>query len=930
MTTPHTRSDATHHVIGTGSLPTRRQQGHILRCALISAVCLLFSLSAAAADKPNGKVLRVVAASTIGDTGLIKWVAKGFEARHPDIRVIVEYAGALTVLDRGRAGHADLVITHHPGSELIFVGEGYGLLRTLIMYNDFAIFGPARDPLRLREDRDPTDALRKLARQQVSFMVPGERSGTYKKLSELWTAAGIEPDWPGYEVVNSSSSATLRNAATFGTYAFADMGTYLANREALDGRLVPLSRDNVALRNEYYATVVSRERIPTANQPLAEVFLDYLVSNEGQERIRFFGEDRYGSQIFTPAAHLDAGLRSRNAALELAEKARDQQRLVGLAILLALAGMAASALFIRTRRLQKTTRMSQERFALAVGGANDSIWDWDLQTDQGYFSPRLNEILGASVVGESVSMPQQVWRGLIHPDDREITEAKLKRYLESNTEGLFESEFRGQTGNDRECWLLMRGKALRDEQGRAVRLSGSITDITDRKRQQVNLEHQALHDALTGLPNRNLLHDRLHHAIQNAARQHHSVALILMDLDRFKEVNDTLGHQYGDLMLQQVSTRLQQVLRHSDTIARLGGDEFAILITDSNETFAGHVAQKVHVALNRVFNLENHFLHIGASLGIALYPQHGDSAQSLIQHADTAMYVAKRSNSGCAVYHPEHDRDAVKRLELANELHDAIDANELELYYQPKIDLQTGKVTGAEALLRWQNPKRGMVPPDEMIPIAEHNGMIKRLTQWVLNAALQQCAQWRSQGIELSVAINISVWNLQDPMLIEEIENKLIQWNVPANLLELEITESAMMADPASSLIALKKLDSMGIALTVDDYGTGFSSLAYLKKLPVDIIKIDKSFVLTMDTDADDAIIVKSTIELAHNLGFKVVAEGVESEVVSRMLLALGCNTAQGYHYCRPISSTAFTRWLRELPKGSVGYDPAISMQLVH
>jgi len=902
----------------------------MMRIWLIAITCLLFSLSAAAAGSPNGKVLRVVAASTIGDTGLIRWLATGFEAQHPGSSVTIAYAGALAVLDRGRAGDADLVITHHPGSEQIFVGEGYGLLRTLVMYNDFAIFGPASDPLRLRDDRDPTDALRKLARRQASFMVPGARSGTYKKLSELWTAAGIEPDWPGYEVANSSSSATLRNAAMFGTYAFADMGTYFVNREALGGRLVPLSRDNVALRNEYYATVVSKKRIPTANQPLAEAFLTYLVSNEGQTRIRNFGEDRYGTQIFTPAAHLDTGLQSREAALELAEKARNLQRLVALAVLLALAGVASSVLFVRARRLGNTTRMSQERFALAVGGANDGIWDWDLRTDQGYFSARLNEILGAATVGESVSKPLQVWLALIHPDDRAITEAKLKRYLESNTEGLFESEFRGQMGDDRECWLLMRGKALRDEQGRAVRMSGSITDITDRRRQQANLEHQALHDALTGLPNRNLLHDRLHHAIQNAERQQKSVALILMDLDRFKEVNDTLGHQYGDLMLQQVSARLQQVLRHSDTIARLGGDEFAILISDSNETFAGHVAQKVHVALNRVFNLDNHFLHIGASLGIALYPQHGDSAQSLIQHADTAMYVAKRSNTGCAVYHPEHDRDAVKRLELANELHDAIDANELELYFQPKIDLQTGKVTGVEALLRWQNSKRGMVPPDEMIPIAEHNGMIKRLTMWVLNAALQQCAQWRAQGIELSVAVNISVWNLQDPMLIDEIENKLAHWQVPSNQLELEITESAMMADPLSSLTALKKLDSMGIALAVDDYGTGFSSLAYLKKLPVDIIKIDKSFVLSMDTDEDDAIIVKSTIELAHNLGFKVVAEGVESEAISRLLLALGCNTAQGYHYCRPVNSVAFTRWLRELPQSSVGRVPGIGMQLVH
>ena len=901
-----------------------------MRIALVTITCLLFSLSVAATDIPNGKVLRVVAANTVGDTGLIKWIAKGFEVQHPDITVAIEYAGALTVLDRARAGHADLVITHHPGSELVFVGEGYGVLRTLIMYNDFAIFGPARDPLRLRDDRDPTDALRKLARQQAPFMVPGARSGTYKKLSELWTAAGIEPDWPGYEVANASSAATLRNAAAFGAYAFADMGTYFAHRESLGGKLVPLSRDNIALRNEYYATVVNRERIPAANQPLAEVFLDYLVSSEGQERIQHFGEDRYGTQIFIPAAHLDAGLRSREADQELAEKARNMNRLVGLSILLTLAVMVSSMLYMRARRLGETTRMSQERFALAVSGANDGIWDWDLRTDQGYFSPRLNEILGQTAGSENVPRPQQAWLALIHPDDRDITNAKLRRYLESSKDELFESEFRGLAGNERECWLLMRGKALRDETGRAVRMSGSITDITDRKRQQANLEHQALHDALTGLPNRNLLHDRLDHAIQNAAHQKQSVALILMDLDRFKEVNDTLGHQYGDLMLQQVSARLQQVLRHSDTIARLGGDEFAILISDTNETFAGHVAQKAHVALNRVFNLDNHFLHIGASLGIAMYPQHGDNAQSLIQHADTAMYVAKRSNTGCAVYQPEHDRDAVKRLELANELYDAIAANELELHYQPKIELKSGKVTGVEALLRWQNPKRGMIPPDEMIPIAEHNGMIKQLTLWVLNAALQQCAKWHEQGIELGVAVNLSVWNLQDPMLIKEIQNMLAHWQVPAHRLELEITESAMMSDPKFSLATLKKLDAMGIALAIDDYGTGFSSLAYLKKLPVDIIKIDKSFVMAMDKDDDDAIIVKSTIELAHNLGFKVVAEGVESDTITRLLLALGCDTAQGYHYCRPINSAALTRWLQELPSGSAALNQLSSQHLVH
>ena len=890
----------------------------------------LLCLPAGAGDGSDHAVLRVAVASTAGATGLLKQLISGFEAQHPAVTVKVEQAGAIAVLDRGRAGAADLVLTHHTGSELVFVGEGYGILRTLIMYNDFAIFGPPRDPLRLRNERDPTAALRKLARQQVPFMAPGLRSGTNKKLSELWAAAGIEPDWPGYEVSNTSSAATLRNAATFETYAFADMGTYLSSRETLAGRLAPLSRDNVALRNEYYATVVSRARIPTANQPMAEAFLDYLVSPEGQERIRNFGEEKYGTQIFTPAAHLDQGLRARRSALELGEKTRQLQRLYGLAFLLALAGTAAGGLLVRARQLKKISALSQERFALAVSGANDGIWDWDLRTQQAYFSPHMREIMGQAAVDEIVYEPMLIWKALIHADDRDVAEIKLKHYLESDTESLFMSEFRCQTGSEEERWCLMRGKALRDEQGRAVRMSGSVTDITDRKRQEAALEHQALHDALTGLPNRQLLLDRLMQAINVAARNQQSVALILMDLDRFKEINDTLGHQYGDLMLQQVGARLQQVLRRSDTIARLGGDEFAILITETNETFAGHVAQKVHVALARTFDLSGHVLRIGGSLGIALYPQHGDDAQTLIKRADTAMYVAKRSNTGCAFYQMEYDRDSVKRLELAGELHDAIDANELMLYYQPKIDLQTGMVTGVEALLRWLHPKRGMVPPDEIIPIAEHNGMIKRLTLWVLDAALQQCARWREQGIELKVAVNLSVWNLQDPLLIEQVEAKLAHWQVPANQLEMEITESAMMVDPKHSLQTLTRLDAMGIVLAVDDYGTGFSSLAYLKKLPVDIIKIDKSFVMSMDKDEDDAVIVKSTIELAHNLGFKVVAEGVESEAISRMLLALGCNTAQGYHFCRPVDAESFLRWLRGSSRSASGHNSLTGTRHVH
>ncbi len=846
--------------------------------------------------------LRIVAAQTAADTGLISSLAEAFRALHPEVNIDIQAVGALASLDLGRRGMADIVITHAPEGEKLFVDDGFGLLRTTIMYNEFAILGPPSDPLKLATEKNLTAVLQRLAREQVSFLVPGKRSGTLNKLNELWLMAGIDPDWVGYEITNASSASTLRDAGLFGRYTFSDLGTYLVNRGALAGNIIPLYRDNVLLRNYYSAIVVNSERDPKANQTLAESFLEYLVSDDAQDRIRRFGEERFGTTIFTPAAYLDEGLKARRTKNALERKKQELKLMTGLVLVLIALCVFASLMLARMRKLDKVRRRSEERFQLVLAGTNDGIWDWDVLTDRAYFSPRLQEILKLDQADGFISNPKRVFAEKIIPNDQLSALGKLESYLQKGIgDDLFQIEFRIQIDNEVR-WLLMRGKAIRGPIGEAVRISGSVTDVTERKAQQATIEHLALHDSLTNLPNRALLSDRLENSIQLATRQNTYLALLVMDLDRFKDINDTLGHQVGDMLLQQVGTRLQRILRPVDTVARLGGDEFAILLPVTDATYANHISQKIILSMKKAFELGQHSLYVGGSLGIAIFPQDGHDAETLIQHAEVAMYLAKRSNTVCAFYDASQDRHTVTRLELEKDLHEAIDNNSLELYYQPQFDLRLNRMVGVEALLRWRHPQRGMIPPDEMIPIAEQTGLIKPLTMWVLNTALRQCQLWRQENIYLNVAVNLSVWNLQDPTLVDELKTMLATWDLPASNLELEITESAMMADPNRALEVLTNLDAMGVRLAVDDFGTGFSSLAYLKKLPVHSLKIDKSFVMGMEKEENDATIVRSTIDLAHNLGLSVVAEGVENEETLKILGDQGCDVAQGYYLGRPLS----------------------------
>lgn len=444
----------------------------------------------------------------------------------------------------------------------------------------------------------------------------------------------------------------------------------------------------------------------------------------------------------------------------------------------------------------------------------------------------------------------------------------------------------------------------------------AILAVKKATRQADQLQHQALFDDLSNLPNRVLLQDRLQQTILVSKRESQPFALLTLDLNRFKEVNDTLGHQYGDLLLQQVSSRLRTVSRESDTIARMGGDEFSFLLPATGIAGSEVFAKKVMKALEASFDLNGKPIEIGASIGIAIFPEHGSDYEALMRHADSAMYVAKRARSGYELYDSKKSPEDELDLALRAELRQAIESDQLVLYYQPKISHQTSIVNGLEALVRWQHPTRGLIPPDRFIPLAEQSGLIRPLTAWVLERAVAQCAQLQRLGMPLTMAVNLSTINLKDPDLPSKIAAVLKKYELEAKWLELEITESAVMDDTMRTVQVLAELDVLGAKISIDDYGTGYSSLSYFKKLPLDDIKIDKSFVIGMGQNQGDATIVRSTIEMGHELGLRVVAEGVEDQATWQALSQLGCDAAQGYYMSRPLSAGDLLKWLCESPWG--------------
>jgi len=449
----------------------------------------------------------------------------------------------------------------------------------------------------------------------------------------------------------------------------------------------------------------------------------------------------------------------------------------------------------------------------------------------------------------------------------------------------------------------------------AFEASAMVVDQTnDLRVQAAAFEKQALrgttYDTLTGLPNRILLIDRLEQAINTASLERSKIAILVVDIDRFKDINDTFGHSTGDRVIKQIAQRLRKIISEPNTVARLGGDEFGIILKKFGaKEDAAEVVQTIKEVLQVPLKLEGVRLDIDASIGITLYPEHGKDAQILLQRADVAMYQAKQKHCGFIMYTTTLDRCNTRRLTLMGELREAIINNELVAYYQPKIDIKTGKIKELEALVRWKHKVHGLVQPDDFIPMAEQTGLIKQLTLWILHESLMQCIKWSNEGYRLRVAVNLSTSDLLDTQFPDTVARALNTHDVSPEKLLIEITESAVMMDTVRAMEILNRLANMGVRLSIDDYGTGDSSLSYLSKLPLKELKIDKSFVMDIGS-SNNAQIVQSTIDLGHNLGLEVVAEGVENAWTLSLLQPLGCDTAQGYYFTRPRDAQEFTTWI--------------------
>jgi diguanylate cyclase (GGDEF)-like protein/PAS domain S-box-containing protein len=545
---------------------------------------------------------------------------------------------------------------------------------------------------------------------------------------------------------------------------------------------------------------------------------------------------------------------------------------------------------------EESLRESDERYALAARGAKDGLWDWKLDTGKVYFSARWNQMLGYPDQ-DRWSDPEE-WFGLIHPIDRDRVKAEIAAHCEGAT-AEFASEYRMRHNNGSFIWVLCRGIAVRNSEGIAIRMAGSQTDITEGK----------VADPLTALPNRLYFLDKLEYLLDAARQRENRFAVLFLDLDRFKLINDSLGHAAGDELLMGVAGRLRSSVRtgweaRQSVVARLGGDEFAILLGDvRDEADATMVAQRIIDKLEPPFPLDGRQVLASVSIGIALSST-GDTPEGLLHNADTAMYYAKtKGKARFAVFDEGMRERAVARLEIETGLRKAIDAEQLILYYQPELCVSNRRVIGYEALVRWNHPERGMLPPSEFIPVAEESDLIVHVGRWVLKEACRQMAEWHKRFLfdpPLTISVNISPRHLNDNGLVEDVERVLSKTGLDPKFLKLETTESSIMRDPETAIATLRRLKLMGVGLEIDDFGTGYSSLSYLQRLPFDTVKIDRSFIKELDAGGESSEIVRTIVELARSLGMEVVAEGVETGEQFRNVTTLGCDYVQGYYFAKP------------------------------
>jgi diguanylate cyclase (GGDEF)-like protein/PAS domain S-box-containing protein len=564
------------------------------------------------------------------------------------------------------------------------------------------------------------------------------------------------------------------------------------------------------------------------------------------------------------------------------------------------------------KQVETALRKSEERFELAMRGANDGVYDWNLKSGQIYYSPRWKNMLGY----ESHELPDEfaTWKSLVDKKGRKRSLLALRDYINGKRDN-FHIEYKMRHKDGHWVDILSRAFLVRDGSGEAIRVVGTHVDISEKKRQEAHILKQAHYDGLTGLPNRFLVMDRLAQLLKEASRDRRKVAILFLDLDGFKRVNDTLGHGTGDLLLKQAAKRLKSAVREGDSVCRLGGDEFVVLLRNLVQTAdARAVASNLISKFRRPFRLEQRDLVVTASIGIAIYPSDGATSTELLRSADTAMYHSKeQGRSTYNFYTNEMNLHVSRSLEVEEQLHGALERQEFSVWYQPVIEIDSNRVVAAEALLRWNNPALGAIAPDEFIPIAEQTGVIHSLGRYVLQQAVMNALQWHEMtDIEFKIAVNLSPRQFRDASLVDYIVGLLKHSGLRSHALVLEVTEGVLMSGQQDVEQTLAQLHQTGIRLAMDDFGTGYSSLSHLHKNPFDVLKVDRSFVSDLTLDPAGAELVKTAVLMAHGLGLEVVAEGVETEGQLNQLRNMQCEYAQGYLFSRPLAAEPFSQYLRD------------------
>jgi len=560
-------------------------------------------------------------------------------------------------------------------------------------------------------------------------------------------------------------------------------------------------------------------------------------------------------------------------------------------------------------QLKESLAVSEERWKFALEGAGEGVWDWNLETDQVFRSGQWHKIYGYD--DKEVGPTATDGRKLVHLEDQLRALDEMNAYLQGKTSS-FVSEFRLRCKDGTWKWTLSRGMIVgRDQTGRPTRMIGTHTDISERKRSEAEIYRLAHYDEVTGLPNRVLFQDRLQQDIELAKRGSSSLSLMFIDLDRFKEVNDTLGHDVGDMLLREAASRLKACVRASDTVARLGGDEFTIILANQKSLASVEkLAQEVLGRLAQPFRLADEDIYISASIGITVFPDDAAEAELLLKNADQAMYAAKAHGKNCFhFFTASMQEESLRRMHITADLRTAIAQGQFELYYQPIVHMASGAITKAEALIRWHHPTRGLVSPVEFIPIAEDNGLIVDIGDQVFMKAVDQALKWRQLVPEFQISVNKS------PVQLKQNKNHSVDWldhlqsiGLGGNAIVVEITESVLLDAHNTVMSRLKKFHQAGLQIAIDDFGTGYSSLAYIKKFDINYVKIDQSFTRGLKPGSDDHALCEAIIVMAHKLGMKVIAEGVETQQQHELLIAAGCDYGQGYFYSKPVPVDQFER----------------------